>query len=308
MTFLSLIAALLLEQVRPLRPGNAVHALYERYAAGLERRLNGGKDEHGIVAWALAALMPALATLGIYLLLYRASPLLAWLWNVAVLYFTMGFRQFSHYFNEIQQSLQDGRTERAREWLARWHGSPAVPEFGSSEVARVAIELGLVSSHRHVFGPIASFIVLGPAGAVLYRTAAMLADRWGGRTDSEFGSFGRFAGRFFYWLDWLPSRITAASFAIVGNFEDAVYCWRTQTESWAMGTHGIILSSGAGAIGVRLGDAVHPYGSADFRPEPGAGEEPDVDYMQSTVGLIWRALVLWMFLVLLVTIAYALGR
>ena len=306
MTFLSLIATLLLEQVRPLRPGNAVHTLFQRYAASLEQRLNGGKDEQGVLAWALAVLLPVLATLGISLLSYRASPALAWLWNVVVLYFTMGFRQFSHYFNEIQQSLQEGNPERAREWLAQWRGTP-VPEFGSSEIARVAIELGLVSAHRHVFGPIASFIVLGPAGAVLYRTAAMLADRWGGRAEAESGTFGRFAERFFYWLDWLPSRITAASFAIVGNFEDAVYCWRTQAQSWAMRTHGIILSTGAGAIGVRLGEAVHSYGGADFRAEPGT-EEADVDYMQSAVGLIWRALVLWMFLVLLVTVAYSLGR
>lgn len=307
MTFLSLIAALLLEQVRPLRPGNAVHALYERYATSLEQRLNASKDEHGVIAWVLAVLLPVFATLGVSLLLYRATPLLAWLWNVAVLYFTMGFRQFSHYFNEIQQSLQDGRTERAREWLAQWQGTPAA-ESHSSEIARVAIELGLVSSHRHVFGPIASFIVLGPAGAVLYRASALLADRWGRRADADVGPFGRFAERFFYGLDWLPSRITAASFAVVGNFEDAVYCWRTRTQSWAMRSHGIILSSGAGAIGVRLGDAVHPYGAADSRAEPGVAEEADVDYMQSAVGLIWRALVLWMMLVLLVSIAYALGR
>ena len=116
MTFLSLIATLLLEQVRPLRPGNAVHTLFQRYAASLEQRLNGGKDEQGVLAWALAVLLPVLATLGISLLSYRASPALAWLWNVVVLYFTMGFRQFSHYFNEIQQSLQEGNPERAREW------------------------------------------------------------------------------------------------------------------------------------------------------------------------------------------------
>lgn len=307
MTFLSLIAALLLEQVRPLRPGNAVHALYARYAANLEHKLNGGSAEHGITAWALAVLVPVAATLVISLLLYRASPLLGWAWNVTVLYFTMGFRQFSHYFNDILQALQDGRAERARARLGEWRGAP-VPESSASAIARVAIELGLISSHRHVFGPIAGFIVLGAAGAVLYRAAALLSDRWGGRTDPEFGAFGRFAERAFYWLDWLPSRITAASFAIVGNFEDAVYCWRTRARSWAMQTHGIILSSGAGAIGVRLGEPDSRYEGVDSRPDTVAGDEADVDYMQSAVGLIWRALVLWMFLVLLVTLAYSLGR
>jgi cobalamin biosynthesis protein CobD/CbiB len=58
---------------------------------------------------------------------------------------------------------------------------------------------------------------------------------------------------------------------------------------------------------VRLGDTLHQYGGVEFRPEMGIGDEADIDYMQSTVGLIWRALVLCMFLVLLVTVAYILG-
>lgn len=306
MKFLSLVAALLLEQVRPLRPGNTVHALFSRYAGSLERQFNGGQGHHGIVAWLLAVLPPVAVTLAVYLLLSSASPLLGWAWNIAVLYFTMGFRQFSHFFTEILQALQEGHLDKARGYLEQWRGESAV-EFSGNEIARVAIELGLVSSHRHVFGPVASFIILGPAGAVLYRAAAMLADRWGGRAQPEFGEFGRFAERFFFWLDWLPSRITAASFAVVGNFEDAVYCWRTQAQSWAMHSHGIILSSGAGAVGVRLGDSLHQYGSMAFRPEIGTGDEADTDYMQSAVGLIWRALVLWMFLVLIVTIAHSLG-
>ncbi|HET9663133.1 MAG TPA: CobD/CbiB family protein [Burkholderiales bacterium] len=305
MTFLSLIAALLIEQLRPLRPGNIVHLLYTRYAARLEGQCNGGKVEHGIVAWALAVLPLVAAAYGIYLLLHSVSPVLAWVWNIAVLYVTMGFRQFSHPYTRILQALQESRLDDARACLGEWRGEPVV-ELTGSEIARVAIEKGLLSAHRHVFGPVAGFIVLGPAGAVLYRTAAMLSDRWGGRTDPEFGAFGRFAERFFFWLDWLPTRATAASFAIVGNFEDAVYCWLTQGQSWTIHSQGVILSSGGGAIGVRLGDGIDRQG-ARLRPELGMGEEADVDYMRSTVGLIWRALILWMVLLLLVTVAYALG-
>lgn len=300
MTFLSLIAALLIEQLRPLRGGNMVHTLYVRYASRIEDRLNDGKIEHGVAAWLLAVLPLAAAALAISLLLDEVNPILAWAWNVAVLYFTIGFRQFSHPYTQILQALQDGHVEEARSDLAQWRGE-AGPELTANDIARTAIEMGLVSAHRHVFGPVASFVALGPAGAVLYRSAAMLSDRWGTRADPEHGAFGRFAERFFFWLDWLPSRITAASFAIVGNFEDAVYCWLTQARSWAMRSQSVILSSGAGAIGVRLG------GDVDYRVEVGTGDEADVDYMRSAVGLIWRALVMWMFLVLLVTVSYALG-
>lgn len=306
MTFLSLLVALLIEQSRPLRHDNRIYLAFSAYADGLEHRFNAGEHRHGVAAWMLAVLPAVVLVFAVQVLLYRVSPLLALAWNIAVLYLTMGFRQFSHYFTEIMRALRDDNVAEARDDLGRWRKASA-DEFNSGEIARVAIELGLVGSHRHVFGTIALFVVMGPAGAVLYRLAALLNDKWGARTDAEFGDFGHFAERLFFWLDWLPARLTALSFAIVGNFEDAVYCWRTQAQSWMRQAEGILLAAGAGAIGVRLGDALHEYGSVSYRPEMGAGEAADVVYMHSTVGLIWRALVLWMFLVLLVTLARALG-
>ena len=95
-------------------------------------------------------------------------------------------------------------------------------------------------------------------------------------------------------IDWLPLRVTAAAFAVVGDFEDAVHCWRTQAVRWPEAGSGILLASGAGALGVRLGMPVHDdsdRASCD-RPELGLGEDADPDFMQSTIGLVWRSLVL----------------
>ena len=90
-------------------------------------------------------------------------------------------------------------------------------------------------------------------------------------------------------------RLTALSFAIVGDFEDAAFCWRTQAKEWAAqegGEHaGIVLASAAGALGVRLGGPLPVAGDKpDVRPEIGLGEEPDAELMPSAVGLVWRAL------------------
>jgi cobalamin biosynthesis protein CobD/CbiB len=305
--FLSLLAALLLEQMRPLRADNPIYAAFERYSTMLERQLNAGQQHHGVVAWLLAVVPIVAVTVIIYHVLYAVSPVLGWIWNIGVLYVTMGFRQFSHYFTEIIHALRQNDIATARVILGRWRGESA-DEFSAGEAARVAIELALIGSHRHVFGPIAAFLVLGPAGPMIYRTSAILAEKWGRSRDPEFGDFGLFAQKFFFWFDWLPARLSAASFAAVGNFEDAIYCWRTQARAWARGAHGLILASGGGAIGVRLGDPLHETGgNVQFRPELGTGEDADVDYMQSAVGLIWRALVLWMFIVLLITIVHSLG-
>jgi cobalamin biosynthesis protein CobD/CbiB len=305
--FLSLVAALLLEQMRPLSLGNPVRQAFERYAAALERRFNAGQHGQGVVAWLLAVGPVVLVTVLIAHALHAVNPLLAWIFNIAVLYVTMGFRELSHYFRDIVQALREGNHDRARESLALWRGQNA-QTLTPAEIARVSIEAGLVSAHRHLFGPIAAFVVLGPGGAMLYRTAEILSENWGRRREPETGDFGGFARRFFFWLDWLPSRLTAASFAIVGNFEDAVYCWRTQAVSAGGVDDALLLASGGGAIGVRLGGGPLQQGEeVTFAPELGLGDEADADYMQSAAGLLWRALVLWLFLIFIVTVAHSLG-
>ena len=94
-----------------------------------------------------------------------------------MLYLALGFRQFSHFYNAVMQALraQICHAHAKRDW---WRGESA-RELSASEAARVALELGLVGSHRHVFGVMAWFAVLGPVGAIGYRLAALLNDRWG---------------------------------------------------------------------------------------------------------------------------------
>jgi adenosylcobinamide-phosphate synthase len=200
---------------------------------------------------------------------------------------------------------------RARARLGEWRGRSA-EELSPSAVARLAIEEALIASHRHVFGVLVCFIVLpGPCGAVLYRAAAFFADVWGRHGDTDGGRFGRFAEQAFTFIDWLPVRVTAAAFAVVGNFEDAIYCWRTQAQLWPERRFGdeigIVLASGAGALGVRLGTPLREAGSIVDRVELGTGDEANVDFMQNAVGLVWRAMLLWLVLLLLFSFAGMVG-
>jgi adenosylcobinamide-phosphate synthase len=194
--------------------------------------------------------------------------------------------------------------------LAQWRGSSG-DRLSSSDVARLAIEQSLLASHRHVFAPLLWFAVLAPAGALFYRLAHGMDELWGGRSEAEFGEFGAFSRQAFTLIDWLPVRVTAASFAVVGDFEDAVHCWRTQAVRWPEAGSGILLASGAGALGVRLGMPVHEAfpdsGETADRPELGLGEDADPDFMQSTIGLVWRSLVLGLAVLTLVWISSWVG-
>lgn len=308
MTLLSLILALLVEQVRPLPVQQVVQAPLRKLSSVLVERFNDGQDRHGRVAWWLIVLAATVTAAVVHFLLWHVHPLLAFAFNVGVLYLTLGFRQESHFFTDIHLALRMGELDRARSLLAEWRGGQ-YQEASSSEVARLAIEQALVAAHRNVFGVAFWFVILpGPSGAVLYRLARFFAEEWGGRRDAEFGQFGRFAQRAFEIIDWLPVRLTAASFSVVGDFEDAVFCWRTQAMLWQDKASAILIASGAGALGVRLGMPVHESGEIVERPEMGVGDEADADYMQSTVGLVWRALVVCLLLLALVGVAGWVGR
>ncbi len=303
MTLFSLIVALLIEQVRPLAAQQVVGAPLARLSGLLVERFNDGSARHGQLAWWLLVLAAVALTAALFYLLCAIHPLLAFAFNVGVLYLTMGFRHESHFFTDIHLALRMGELDRARALLGEWRGHQ-YREASSSEVARLAIEQALLSAHRNVFGVVFWFIILpGPLGAVLYRVARYLAEDWGSRRDAEFGQFGAFARKAFEIIDYVPIRLTSASFSVVGDFEGAIFCWRTQAVLWADKASGILLASGAGAMGVRLGMPVHESGEVMERPELGLGDEADADYMQSTVGLVWRALLLCLLLLALVGVA-----
>lgn len=302
MSLFSLIAALLLEHFRPLGGRNPVTLLFTRYANYLERHFNAGQNVQGMVAWLLAVLLPTLLIGGVYGALYLLNPLLAWALGAAVLYVVLSPKHFGSQADRVAAALRSGDLAEARRLLAQWHGRPA-DEFGAGEIARVAIEQALACAHKNLFGVIFWFAVLGPAGAVLYRLSQLLSQKWGGLDQHEFGEFGNFSARVFDLMDWAPLRLTAISFAVVGDFEDAVYCWRSQAPAWAQPGIGIVLASGAGALGVKLGEPLSYGGNIEFRPELGLGDEADADYLDSAVSLVWRAAVLWLVLFLLLTIA-----
>ena len=67
---------------------------------------------------------------------------------------------------------------------------------------------------------------------------------------------------------------------------------------------GILLAAGGGALGVQLGGMLPTLaGDPDVRPELGMGDPVEPDVLPSAVGLVWRALVLWLLLILLITLA-----
>jgi len=318
MTFLSILCALLIEQLKPLRADNPIYTEIKAMAVRMESWFNAGQVRHGQRGWIFMMLALMLPTLLIYWLCIKISPIAAFAWNVCIVYLTLGFRHYSHFFTSIQLALNAGDDVTARHLLAEWTRQDTVG-MDVAEISRIAVEKALISTHRNVFGVFFWFLMpLGPAGAVMYRVAEYLARAWNDSSRVSSETFGQFSARAFYIIDWIPVRLTAIAFAIVGNFEDAIYAWRNFAGNWKDEAIGIILSSGGGAMGFRLGTPSE--NATDILPADATivdstaieadsvpGDEPSIRALQSTVGLVWRALLLWMLLLLLLSMASWLG-
>jgi adenosylcobinamide-phosphate synthase len=316
MSFLAILVALGLEQWRAFAWRAAVEQAFVRYARWIEHRWNGGTAQHGWFALFAAIAPPVLIVEAAFLACWLLHPLAGIAVNIVVLYFMMGFRRFSHAVSAIINAFKANDLADARRALASWRGA-GTSELGSDDVARLAIERGLVDAYREVFAVIFWFVILpGPAGAVFYRAVALLAEEWGSVPQGieptphtlARDNFGQPARQVLALLDWIPIRLTALSFAIVGDFEDAVECWRGQAQSWTRMDGGlavgILLSSGGGALGAQLGGPLPVIaGEPDVRPELGTGEPATPEMLPSAVGLVWRALILWLLVILLITVA-----
>jgi adenosylcobinamide-phosphate synthase len=319
MTFFSILCALIIEQLKPLRADNQVYGGIKGLAMRIEGWFNAGEPKNGRMGWFLMMLVLVVPVALVYWVLqYFGLVFLAFAWNVAIVYLTLGFRHYSHYFTSIQLALNSGDEATARLLLAEWARIDTVG-MDAGEIARIAVEKSLITTHRSVFGVFFWFLMpAGPACAVLYRVSEYLARAWNEPEHMRNEAFGQFAARAFYWIDWIPVRLTAIAFAVVGNFEDAIYAWRNFANRWADESRGIILAAGGGAMGVRLGTpnenapqplpvdaAMVDLSEADTDVLP--GEEPSLRALQSTVGLVWRALILWMILLLLLSSMVWLG-
>ena len=330
MNFFAVLLALLIEQLKPLPRDNWVHDTLVSWVGWIGRNFDAGRERHAVVVWCITVLVPSAAAAIVYVAAAHYRLLLALSINVLVLYLTLGFRQFSHYFTDIRDALERGEEDQARRLLGQWRHFDA-SDLPRADLLRHVIEHSLLAAHRHVFGVFFCFIALsavglGPAGAVAYRMAEFTGRYWAFKSRTLDASANQrlmqLSQRLFALMDHVPARLTAFGFAVVGNFEESINGWRRDAALWTHDNEGVLLAAAAGAIGVQLGGqataALSPEGAktvtaASDAQAAGAtagytaGTTPQAGHLQSVVGLVWRSVVLWLLLTALLSLANLLG-
>ncbi|MDR2174142.1 MAG: regulatory signaling modulator protein AmpE [Burkholderiales bacterium] len=347
MKFLAILAALALEQWCSSNWRGGVERLYIGYLRWLEARM----IDWGSWPATAAALLPVLLVVLVDIVMAQVWPLML-VWSVAALYLLMGFRRFSHAFTEIAESLQNGDLPTARKAFYGWQGGDSLTLLSSDEIAQRTIEAGALAAYRCVFGIVFWFLIFGPSGAAFYWMLALVACEWSENPAGEDitvlatarAELGKVARWLLFILDWLPVRFLAFSFAVVGDFEDAIYQWRARPKDDRAfdnkANENLLLATAFGALGftwTRRPPALTPKESesklteaktaSEVADETAAENEKISEEkleetleetlgpppesvpvtpgaLPSAIGLVWRALLFWLGLVLLATVAY----
>jgi cobalamin biosynthesis protein CobD/CbiB len=197
--------------------------------------------------------------------------------------------------------LNQNDVQRATEIFVAWRRQTAADfelnsPVSSQRLVRMAIEHALVCAYRQVFAVLFWFAVLpGPVGVVLYRVSELVVRFWERKSHRLGTDFSWAAQRMLYWMDYVPCRLAALSYAAAGNFEEATLLWRAERNLNKDMTETHLISAGMGALGLR---GTQPNSKASFSGEADYSSQR----LAATTKLIWRSLAQWMGLLFLLTV------
>ena len=282
---LAALAAVLLDRL--IGEVSRFHPLvgFGNFVSALEKRLNRRTRFSGIASWALAVL-PAF---GLALWLRPDAPFVI---DVLLLYFALGAQSLAEHAEAVAKPLREGHLNEARQRVG-YLVSRETSALDESGVAKAGVESVLENGNDAIFGALFWFALLGGPGALLFRLANTLDAMWGYRTE-RFNHFGWAAARIDDGLNWVPARLTALTYALLGQTRNAFACWRAQAPGWESPNAGPVMSAGAGSLGVLLGGAAIYHGAEEIRPALGSGPAPVAADLGRAIALIRHSLWLWL--------------
>ncbi|WP_373975673.1 adenosylcobinamide-phosphate synthase CbiB [Chitinibacter sp. SCUT-21] len=209
------------------------------------------------------------------------------------LWFALGARSLFSHVEAIALPLVQGDLAGARRALSMIV-SRDCSQLDETAIAKGAIESNLENGADAIFSTLFWFLVFGGAGAIVHRLANTLDAMWGYRTP-RFIYFGRVAARLDDVLNFIPARLTAFSYALLGETRLAHCAWREQARHWDSPNAGPVMAAGAGALGITLGGNAIYHGRVEQRIWLGFGPEPEAADIVRSLSLVKETLVLWAF-------------
>jgi len=207
-----------------------------------------------------------------------------WFFSFFILLFTLGPKDLEHQVTDFLDARDHGSSERASRIaseIMKRKATETEPEL-SIRVSESITE----QANDRLLAVVFWFSVLGPFGAVLYRLTS-LAETYS-RDDSDRITVHEQAFHLLHILNWVPARILAATYALVGNFDNTLLAWRHWSEDlrnkYESDAQGLLILTGSAALG-HTPEEPMPENAADLPP-----------LVEDALSLVLRSLSIWVVL------------
>ena len=263
---------------------------FGRLANAIELTMN--KKIMGIAMGVISVLALVVIPILVFMVMRTQAQSWAWVLDGLALWFALGAKSLFTHVRAIARPLLSGDLPVARVALSMIVSRDCA-QLTETEVAKGAIESNLENGADAIFATLFWFALFGGAGALLHRLSNTLDAMWGYRTP-RFNEFGRFAARLDDVLNYIPARLVALSYALLGNTRLALTAWRTQAALWDSPNAGPVMAAGAGALSLTLGGNATYHGQVEVRTPLGFGPAPQASDIEPSLRLVQKTLALWL--------------
>lgn len=288
--------ALVLDRLLPDRAGLDPFSWYREWADSIEQRFNTGSRDQGWSALLLALVPIVLSVMIGRYVLGEIGWVFRFVFDIAILYFCLDLNRLNNKATDLSTALEEGRLLDANEHLRQLSGVGA--RENEAEISSASVKAVLYELNSTTIAPLFWFLLFGPIGAVAQRMSSMLDHMWG-RGNEQFQEFGKPASLVNSVFGWVPSRLTALSFAVVGNFEEALHNWLQKSHIWSDNREPLH-AAGFGAMHLQYAEEGSENNDKSLNL-PGSG------HVRQALALIWRVMFFWLVIVLLISAGDVLG-
>jgi len=223
--------------------------------------------------------------------------------SIVLLYFAIAPRSLSEHAGRVAKAFSANDLPAARQAVSMMV-SRDTSQLDEQAVARATVESVLENGNDAIFAALFWFAVAGAPGVLLYRLSNTLDAMWGYRNERYF-YFGWAAARLDDVLNFIPARLTALSYALIGHTRSALSCWWQQASLWDSPNAGSVMATGAGALCVKLGGGAIYHGEYEQRPTLGCGNAVSSADIMRAVQLVRYTLYLWLAVIVAITLVAA---
>lgn len=278
MNLIAIIAALFAERFLGMLDEYRQFQWLGKYADLVKQRAEKLVFLDGVAGVLLVVLLPALVVQYIYAQLDDIFVLFGFGFAILILIAGFGPKRFYDTIKALIDAKNSANADNLHFQVEKLLGRE-VSEKSVQSLVQLASREILVLVNERIFAVLFWFLILGPLGVVFYRLAAELNAREDRPAEEHAKGFAQTAEKLLFVLNWVPVRLLAFSYAIMGNFIDGMSVLKN-----AGSDDGDKLLADVGVKSINLLDE-------------------DSSCIERSFGLVRRSLVLWVGFIAVLTIS-----